>query len=441
MLVKEGVVRPQLDGFSLIDPDFLTDPYALVVRAHREAPVFWDPAINGWVVTKYQDIASILADSVRFSSRAVGRIPVPRDIAPLAPDFAKDEIIFAIDPPEHTLARLTLQYGFTKKVVDGLADHANAVAEQVIDRIIDHGECNLINDFCYAFSLGVIMKMLNLPTQNAAQYRRWAEALFALLTPKPLDGDDQAVATNLSMDQIRSRWNDLAEANSFLRNIVGQRQENPTNDLISAMLQARDTDGNRIDPGAVVRHSLSLIAAGFDTTATLIAHVVLLLSRNPDQLDALKADFSLTANAIEEGLRRRGSTTTLFRIATEDVVVRDQPIARGSMICLLLPGANLDADVFPDPEKFDIRRANANKHLGLGRGRHACVGQPLVRIEAPIGLRKLYERMPDLRIDLSQPVDYVPSFGVSNIARIHAKWTPHGHREYPRLNSQREERS
>ena len=103
-------------------------------------------------------------------------------------------------------------------------------------------------------------------------------------------------------------------------------------------------------------------------------------------MSALIADFSLTANTIEEGLRRRGSTTTLFRITTEDVVVRDQPIARGSMICLLLPGANLDAEVFLDPEKFDIRRANANKHLGLGRGRHACVGQPLVRIEAPIGL-------------------------------------------------------
>jgi cytochrome P450 len=414
MIAKGDIAYPQLAGFSLVDPDFLIDPYAMVARAHREAPVFWDPTINGWVITKYQDVASILADYRRFSSRAVGRIPVPHDIAPRAADFAKDEIIFAIDPPEHTLARLTLQYGFTKKIIDGLADHANAVAEQVIDSIIDRGECNLINDFCYAFSLGVIMKMLNLPTEHAAQYRRWAEALFALLTPKPLDADYQVVTTILSAQEIRSRWNDLADANAFLRNIVEERQANPTSDLISAMVQARDNDGHRIEPGAVVRHALS--------TATLIAHVVLLLSQNPDQLAALEADFSLTGNAIEEGLRRRGSTTTLFRITTEDVVVRDQPIARGSMICLLLPGANLDAEVFPDPGKFDIRRANANRHLGLGRGRHACVGQPLVRIEAPIGLRKLYERMPHLRIDLSQPVEYVPSFGVSNIARIHAKW-------------------
>ena len=424
MLATGDIARPQLSGFSLIDPDFLTDPFTTVARAHREAPVFWDPSINGWVITRYQDIASILADSARFSSRAVGRIPVPKDIAPLAPDFGKDEIIFAIDPPEHTLARTTLQYGFTKKVVDGLGDHASAVAEHVIDRIVDRGECNLIDDFCYAFSLGVIMRMLNLPTEHAPRYRRWAEALFALLTPKPLDADDQTVATALSTEQIRSRWKDLADANTFLRDIASQRQENPTNDLISAMLQARDNEGRRIDPGAVVRHSLSLIAAGFDTTATLIAHVVLLLSQNPDQLSALKADFSLTANAIEEGLRRRGSTTTLFRITTEDVTVRNQPIARGSMICLLLPGANLDAEIFPTPEKFDIRRPNAGKHLGLGRGRHACVGQPLVRIEAPIGLRKLYERMPDLRIDLGRPVEYVPSFGVSNIARICAIWTP-----------------
>ena len=423
MVATVDIAHSQLPGFSLFDPDFLIDPYAMVARAHRDAPVFWDPAINGWVITKYQDIASILADSRRFSSRAVGRIPVPNDIEPLAADFARDEIIFAIDPPQHTLARLTLQYGFTKNIIDGLADHANAVAEQVIDRIIDRGECNLINDFCYAFSLGVIMKMLNLPTEHAAQYRRWAGALFALLTPKPLDADDQVVTTTLSTQEIRFRWNDLAEANAFLRNIVKERQENPTGDLISAMLQARDSNGHRIEPGAVVRHSLSLIAAGFDTTATLIAHVVLLLTQNPDQLAALKADFSLTGNAIEEGLRRRGSTTTLFRIATEDVVVGNRPIARGSMICLLLPGANLDAEVFSDPEKFDIRRVNANKHLGLGRGRHACVGQPLVRIEAPIGLRKLYERLPDLRIDLSRPVEYVPSFGVSNIARICAKWT------------------
>ena len=424
MLVKGDIAHPQLAGFSLFDPDFLVDPYAMATRAHREAPVFWEPVINGWVITKYQDVSSILADYRRFSSRAVGRIPVPHDIAPLAPDFVKDEIIFAIDPPEHTLARLTLQYGFTKKIIDGLADHANTVADQVIDRIIDRGECNLINDFCYAFSLGVIMKMLNLPTEHAAQYRRWAEALFALLTPKPLDADDQVVTTTLSTQEIRSRWSDLAEANGFLKSIAHERQKNPTGDLISAMLQAQDNNGQRIEPGAVVRHSLSLIAAGFDTTATLIAHVVLLLTQNPDQLAALKTDFSLTANAIEEGLRRRGSTTTLFRITTEDVVVRDQPIARGSMICLLLPGANLDAEVFPDPSRFDIRRANANKHLGLGRGRHACVGQPLVRIEAPIGLRKLYERMPDLRIDLSQPVQYAPSFGVSNITRIAAKWTP-----------------
>lgn len=416
--------RPQLPGFSLAEPEFLKDPLEIVLRAHREAPVFFDEQTNAWVVTKYDDIAAILSDHQTFSSRAVGRIPAPADIADKAPDFAKDEIIFAIDPPEHILARQTLQFGFAKKVVDPLAEHAQAIADAVIDGVIDRGECNLIDEVCYAFSMGVVMRLLNLPEGRAKDYRRWAEALFALLTPKALDTDDGPVVTNLSEPQIRDRWLDLAEANAFLRGIAMRRQEKPGADLISAMLSSRDDRGRTIDSGAVVRHALSLIAAGFDTTATLLAHLVLLFTKNPEQLALLKADPSLARNAVEEGLRRQGSTTTLFRIARSDVKVRGQAISRGAMICLLLPGGNLDAEIFPEPERFDIRRSNANRHLGLGRGRHACAGQPLVRIEAPIGLLKLYERMPDLRIDLTRPVEYAPTFGVSSITSIPAKWTP-----------------
>ncbi len=420
---EDSASWPRLHGFSLAEPDFLKDPYGTVARAHKEAPIFFDDAINAWVITKYQDIAAILSDYQTYSSRAVGRIPAPADIAPRAADFVTDEIIFAIDPPEHTLARQTLQYGFAKKVMDPLAEHASAVAGEVIDRIIDRGQCNLIDDFCYAFSLGVIMKMLDLPVEHAASYRRWAEALFALLTPKPLDATDEAPPTLLTEQQIRARWMDLADANMFLRDVIAEREKTPGADLISAMITVRDDRGNRIDPGAVVRHALSLIAAGFDTTATLLAHLVLLFSKHPEQLAVLKSDPSVAGNAVEEGLRRQGSTTTLFRIAKQDVIVRGQPIARGSMLCLLLPGGNLDAETFPDPEKFDIRRSNANRHLGLGRGRHACAGQPLVRIEAPIGLRMLYDRMPDLHIDLDRPVEYVPTFGVSTITKIFAEWT------------------
>jgi cytochrome P450 len=418
--------KPHLSGFSLADAAFLKDPLDMSARAHREAPIFFDSIIRGWVVTKYQDVLSILSDHRTYSSRAVGRIPVPAELASRAADFAKDEIIFAIDPPEHVLARATLQFGFAKNVVGSLAGYAAIVADQVIDSVIDRGECNLIDDVCYPFSMGVITQMLNLPKEHSADYRRWAEALFALLTPKVLDADDEIPASHLSEDQIRARWSDLAEASVFLRDQMQARRKNPGTDLISAMMDARDDKGNAIDPGAVVRHSLSLIAAGFDTTATLLAHLILHFTKNPDQLALLKADPSLAGNAVEEGLRRQGSAVTIFRIATTDVVLRGKPIPRGSLLCLLLQAANLDAEKFPEPGKFDIRRGNANRHLGLGGGRHACVGQPLVRIEAPIGLRKLYERMPDLHIDLGRPLVYAPNFGVLTVTSIPAQWTPPG---------------
>ena len=418
-----GPERPSLRGFSLTEPGFLADPYETVARAHREAPLFYDAVIDAWVATKYDDIVTVLVDFRTFSSRAVGRIPAPPEILPRVPDFAADEIIFALDPPQHTLARQTMQHGFSRKIMSAMAETASAVADDVIESIVDRGECNFINDVCFPFSLGVIMTMLDLPKEHEASYRRWGEALFALLVPKGLDDEaERPVGQNVSEDYIRAHWNGLAEANDFLREIVEHRSRRPGEDLVSAMLQARDADGNMIDPGAVVRHLLSLVTAGHDTTANLIAHLVLLLTRNPDQLALLKQDPSLIGNTVEEGLRRRGSATTLFRIATSDVELCGQAIRRGSMICLLLPGGNMDAEIFPDPEKFDIRRSNAARHLGLGRARHACVGQPLVRVEGPIALQKLYGRMPDLRIDLDQPVEYSPSFGVSNLTHIKARW-------------------
>ena len=416
--------RPRFSGFNLIDPGFMADPYETVVRVHKEAPVFYDDTLDAWVITKYDDIAAALATPQIYSARAVGRIPAPADILPRVPDFAVDEIIFALDPPEHTLARMTMQLGFSKRIVDGLAEPINLVVDQVIDRIIDRGECNLITDFCYPVSMGVITHMLDLPEDRRKDYRRWSEALFALLVPKTYVEGTETFKTSLPESFVRERWNDLAEANTFLRNIVEERALNPKEDIISVMLQARDAAGGMIDPGAVFRHVLSLITAGHDTTANSLANIVLLLSRNPDQLATLKNDSSLFANAAEEGLRRRGPTATLFRITTADVEVRGHSIPQGSLICLLLPGANLDPDFFPDPAKFDIKRSNVNRHLAFGRGRHACIGQPLARIEIPIALQKLYARMPDLHVDPSVPVVYEPTFGGATISQIITRWTP-----------------
>lgn len=416
--------RPRFSGFNLIDPGFMADPYETVVRAHKEAPVFYDDALDAWVITKYDDIAAVFGAPQIYSSRSVGRIPAPADILPRVPDFAVDEIIFTLDPPEHTLARMTMQLGFSKRIVEGLADPINMVADQMIDRIIDRGECNLITDFCYPFSMGVITHMLDLPDEHKLEYRRWSEALFALLVPKTYVDGTETFKSNLPESFVRDRWNDLAEANAFLRDIVTERAKNPKEDMISVMLQARDAAGGTIDPGAVVRHALSLITAGHDTTANSLANIVLLLSRNPDQLAALKSDPSLVTNAVEEGLRRRGPVATLFRITTAEVEIRGHSIPRGSLICVLVPGGNLDPDFFPDPAKFDIKRSNANRHFAFGRGRHACAGQPLARVELPIALQKLLTRMPDLHVDPNRPVIYEPNFGGATISQIMTRWTP-----------------
>ena len=422
--------RPRAAAFNMFEPGFMADPLETILRLHRDAPpVFYDDSIGCWIVTRYRDIASGLKDWRVFSSRALGRVTAPADLLPRVPAFANEEIIAALDPPDHTLARLTMQRGFTAKIVESMADPTHEIANQFIDQIIARGECNFITDFCYAFTLGLITHLLNLPPEHAEDYKRWGNSLFGILVPQALDDTeipDAIVQARAAVPEaaIRKHWENLAEANAFLGDLLKQRERAPKDDMVSAFLQARDAKGKIIDRGAVVRHMLSLFTAGHDTSANMIAHLVLLLTDNPDQLALLKSDPSLLRNTVEEGLRRRGSSTGAFRVATEDTELGGQKLPRGSLVCLLLPGGSLDSEIFPDPGRFDINRPNANKHLALGFGLHACIGQPLVRMETPIAIRELYRRMPDLHIDRAMPMAYTPTFGFSGLNQITARWTP-----------------
>ena len=414
---------PTWSGFNPLDAAFLTDPAATVATAHAQFPVFYQPDLNLWVLTKYADITKALADYRTFSSRAVGRLPVPDDLAALVPDYHSDDIIIALDPPEHTAARAVMQKGFAKHVVDLMVPAAERISSMLIDRLADRGECNFIHDFAYEYSLGVIMEVLDLPIDRAADYRRWSEALIALLVPK-VTNSGATVQTSLSADEIRAHWVALAEANDFFDEIVRSREQSTNPDLVTAMLAVRDADGQLIIPrGAIIRHILSLVTAGHDTSANLISHLVLMLTDNPDQRALLKQDEALLSNAIDEGLRRRGSASMIFRITTREVELGGVQIPQGALVCVLLPGGNLDAEIFPDPVRFDVRRSNASRHLGFGHGLHACIGRALVKIEARVALSQLYRRLPDLRIDRDQPISYLPNFQASMLTNITARWS------------------
>lgn len=416
---------PTMAGFDPLSQEFLSDPYPILERARRENPVFYYEPLSLWVVTRYDDIVTVVGDFETFSSRAIGAVPPPADIADQVPADLMNEAFIGLDPPVHTVSRKNANKAFTRGMVDQLEGPMRRIADELIDDLIARGGCDLMSDYCYPFTLRVIVGMLGLPEEDIPRFRAWSEAMFALMSPADADAEDKGPAKPMSEDEARGHWLSIAEGRAYYTALVEARRANPRDDLITAMVAATDDEGNPALPtNRIVTHVTELIAAGNDTTANLMGQMTMLFDAAPDQRAAVLEDMSLMANAVDEALRRRGTAPGAFRITTREVELGGVAIPARSMVWLVYISAGHDEEHFPEPRRFDVRRANADKHLSLGRGRHKCMGAPLARLGGRIGMERLLTRIPDIRVVPGQELTYSPAMTVLPLHSLLVEWDP-----------------
>jgi len=215
----------------------------------------------------------------------------------------------------------------------------------------------------------------------------------------------------------------LRAPREYLNKVAEDRIQNPQDDLVSIMVTAEDEDGNAVlTPDQAVTHLTELVFAGTDTTANLMASLVRILDRDPDQLARLKRDPDLWPVAVEEGLRVRSATNGVFRVTKKDVEVSGVTIPAGAVCWLSIGASGLDREKFDDPEKFDLDRSNINDHIGFGKGRHFCIGSPLTKVEAPIGMKVLYDRIPDIKVESGQHLEYDPVLVAVILKNLEVSW-------------------
>jgi cytochrome P450 len=417
-------VAPLVHEFDPLSGAYLVDPAPSLKQAQRDNPVFYYEPLKCWVVTKYEDLRAALRNVGTFSSRATGFIRPPPDLAPLVPDLSREEIIITLDPPAHNVHRNTMTRGFLSTVINRMEGTVRTYANSLIDHFIELGRVDIMAEFCVPLTMNSILTILGVPPEHKALYRQWTEDFFFLLTPRVLNGSGAAELRIVEDRELRERWGRLAEANRFFAEYVAGRKAAPGDDIISAMLQVTDTDGRpAIDQGAVVLHLISLIGAGHDTTANTIAHLVKNFSDFPAARDLIVADPGLIPNAVEEGLRMRGSVPGNFRVTTADVVVRGVTIPANSLVYLLVAAGGHDEEVFPESLKFDIGRENASKHLAFGFGRHTCIGNALARLQARIAIEELYRRIPSLTVEPGFKPNYLPLMTVTGLLGLDVQWT------------------
>lgn len=294
--------------------------------------------------------------------------------------------LLAVEPPEHTRYRKTVSSVFTSRAVTALRDRVEDTAATLLDGLSETGGIvDIVDLYCSQLPVTVIGDILGVPDDDRSKVLEFGE-----LAAPSLD-------FGLSWPQYQSVQRGLEGFNAWLGAHLQRLHEDPADNLMSQLIEASQ-DGVKLDPTELRAVAGLVLAAGFETTVNLLGNGIRILLDNPDQLATLRADPSLWPNAVEEILRLESPVQLTARVAQNDTVLAGIPLRRGELVVMCLAAANRDPAVFPDPNRFDVRRSNAGRHLAFSGGRHFCLGAALARTEGEVGLRQFFTRYPDARL-------------------------------------------
>jgi cytochrome P450 len=294
--------------------------------------------------------------------------------------------LLAVEPPEHTRYRKTVSSVFTSRAVAGLREGVEATAEQLLAGLAtDTGVVDIIDRYCAQLPVAVISEILGVPEADRSKILEFGE-----LAAPSLD-------FGLGWQQYQRVQHGIEGFNDWLGMHLQHLREHPGDDLMSQLIEASE-GGVRLDQTELRAVAGLVLAAGFETTVNLLGNGIRLLLNHPDQLEILAEDPSLWPGAVEEILRLESPVQLTARVARTDSVVGGAMVRRGEVVVIYLAAANRDPAVFDDPQRFDVRRTNAGKHLAFSGGRHFCLGAALARIEGEVGLRQFFTRFPDVQL-------------------------------------------
>jgi cytochrome P450 len=369
-----------------------------------DRPVFRAELPGGrivWLVTGYENVRQVIIDQ-RFS-RALA--VAPGQARPGFEMFASGSIN-GMDPPEHTRLRKLVASAFTARRVEAMRPRVTSIVNQLIDAMLGRPQpADLVAGFSLPLPAQVICEMLGVPAGGLKQFHAWSDTII---------GDWQR-----DSDEIMTA---LAEMYGYFGGLIETKRARPADDLMSALIAARD-EGDRLSEQELTVMCCSLLIAGHETTANQINLSLLLLFDHPGEVATLRADPGLIPGAVEELLRcsRLGGLPPA-RVTTEDVRIGGVVIPAGEQVIALTGTANRDPSVFTDPDRFDVIR-DAASHLSFGAGVHHCLGAQLARVELQEAFRGLIGRLPGLRLAVpAGELEFKPGMAIHSLRELPVLW-------------------
>ena len=383
--------QADLAQLDLSDPRLWDEgvPYDVFAALQRDCPVHYSrqavaPDEGGfWSIVRYDDVHQVTRDFQTFSSERRGIFLVDDIGVPL--DIQRLQMI-SMDPPRHDRLKKIVGKAFTPARIAQHEDHIRSIVNHVLDRVEGRDRFDLVVEVARPIPARVIGDMLGTPPEDDEKLVHWTNVFTAFEDPK-----------------VREQWDDtqavLSEIIEYCGGQIAKRREQPTDDLLSALMDA-EVDGEKLDDFELAVFFILLMAAGNDSTRATYSGIMKSLLEQPELLKRLEDDPSLIPAAVEEGLRMYPAFAFMARAATRDVELNGAEIKEGDRVLLWYLASNRDESKFENPHAFDIDRHNRDEHQAFGAGgRHFCLGAALARLELKVWIEETLRRMPDLELD------------------------------------------
>ena len=387
--------------------EFHEDPYPTYRWLRDEAPFYRNEKLGFVALSRYDDVLTGFKDVERFSNKDGVALEQASQGDPS--DTAS---FLAMDPPRHDAMRGLVARGFTPRRVMDLEPRIRAIATQHIDRFIEQGRCDFIQDFAGKLPMDVVSEMIGVPPEDRDRLRFWADTL--------MHREDGVI--DIPKEGMEAALNMIV----YFQDLVAQRKRQRTTDLASALLDVQ-LEGQSLTDREVISFLFLMVIAGNETTTKLLGNASYWLWKHPGQRALVRADASLIPAWVEETLRYDGSTQALARTLNGDLELHGQRLRDGDRVVLLVGSANRDDRVFPDPDRYDVLR-DTSALLSFGQGTHFCLGAALARLEARVALEEVWRRFPDFSVEPAGIVR-VHSVNVRGFAALPITFTPEGARE------------
>jgi len=422
-------IYPRIDRAALSDQmQFVQgQPFEVYARLRAQAPVSWqeEPLYNEpgfWALTRYDDVMRVDSDPDTFSSQKGGILMAygpPEMRHPLLFRASVDAMI-NMDAPWHLQLRKEHMPYFTPRYLARVKEKVAEETTRLLDNMAGLGACDLVETLSSRLPLFTLCEILGVPEPDRPKFLTWMH--FLEIAGNVSAGRNGPIEMTPEVLAFLQAFNDaIGEMFEYGRHMLHKRRADPQPDLMTAIARAT-LDGELLRDEYLDGSWLLIVFAGNDTTRNTISGAMKLLTEFADQKKKLIDDLDLLPNAVEEFIRMVSPVIYMRRTAVRDTEIRGQKIAAGEKVIMYYGAANRDPDVFPDPDRLDVERPNASKHIAFGFGPHVCIGKRVAQLQLEEVYRQMLPRFPD--IEYVGGIDIAPNSFVHAIRRLPVRFTP-----------------